>query len=98
MTEDTPDPSLMDTRQRLAPFFSGIALAPREGYHRHWFNDYGNRVNDALIAGFTRCVDGAGDAIRRQVGVGRSGPLYAFALEIPITERDAAFERLRKAV
>lgn len=71
-----------------------LAGPERKGYHRHWFNDVGNRVSDALAAGYTFVHDEAtldgteGNELatrkRQAVGTQESGhPLYAFLMEIP---------------
>jgi hypothetical protein len=61
-----------------------LALPIRRGYHRHWFNDSGNRIEDAKSSGWAHIKGSDGKPIERVVGTARSGqPLKAFAMELP---------------
>lgn len=61
-----------------------LALPIRRGYHRHWFNDSGNRIEDAKSSGWASIKGSDGKPIERVVGTARSGqPLKAFAMELP---------------
>ena len=60
-----------------------MTVRPQPGYHLHWFNDDGVRINYARREGFTHIVENGGDAVRRMVGTGRGGALYAYAMECP---------------
>ncbi len=61
-----------------------LALPKRRGYHRHWFNDSGNRIEDAKSSGWSPIKGSDGKPIERVVGTARSGqPLRAFAMELP---------------
>lgn len=76
------------TRKRV-PFGTveqKLAAPPREGYHRHWFNDEPGRLLRAENAGYTKVVDPAtGAPISKVVGVARGGgALTAYLMEIPI--------------
>lgn len=61
-----------------------LALPVRRGYKRHWFNDSGNRIEDAKASGWSTIKGSDGQPIKRIVGSARSGqPLAAYAMEIP---------------
>lgn len=61
-----------------------LALPKRPGYHRHWFNDAGSRVDEAKESGWAHIKGRDGGPIRRAVGTGRdNGVLYGFAMELP---------------
>lgn len=71
-------------RRPLGAFTQKLALPVRRGYHRHWFNDVGGRVGEAIANGWSHVKDDEGKELRRVVGTGRdNGPLYAYAMEIP---------------
>lgn len=71
-------------RRPLGAFSQKLALAERAGYKRHWFNDAGGRIDDALANGWAQVLDKDKKPYRRAVGTGRDkGVLYAFAMEIP---------------
>ncbi|KKN77966.1 hypothetical protein LCGC14_0355310 [marine sediment metagenome] len=71
-----------------------MAAPERLGYHRHWFNDIGNRLADCKAAGYTFVNDKEtldetqGDEVGTRkcmvVGTQESGqPLYAYLMELP---------------
>ena len=61
-----------------------LALPKRSGYHTHWFNDEGGRIDDALSNGWAHRLDREKRPLRRAVGTGRDkGVLYAFAMDLP---------------
>lgn len=61
-----------------------LALPKRRGYHRHWFNDVGTRIDDAKASGWAHVKGHDGTPIMRVVGSARSGqPLVAYAMELP---------------
>lgn len=61
-----------------------LYLPQRVGYHRHWFNDVGSRVDEAVASGWSHIKGRDGSPIRRTVGTGRdNGAMMAFAMEIP---------------
>lgn len=76
------------TRETRKPFGANVqklALPPREGYHRHWFNETPGRIDLAKDAGYTRVIDRDGKMIPpRPVGVMEGGgAMMAYAMEIP---------------
>lgn len=82
------------SRRRRRASVGGHAMklsAPqREGYHRHWFNDDGNRIADAAELGYEFVTDtgvktsGPGSRISRLVGTKANGePKHAFLMETP---------------
>jgi hypothetical protein len=72
------------TRKPLGAYSQKLALAQRQGYHRHWFNDVAGRIDEAKASGYAHVVDADGKPICRAVGSGRDkGVLYAYAMEIP---------------
>ena len=61
-----------------------LAYAPREGYHRHWFNDTAGRIQEFYQKGYEHVKDNEGKNVSRVVGTAESGgPLHAFLMEIP---------------
>ena len=62
----------------------------REGFHRHFFNDEGTRIDDALDAGYEHVMrDGTKQKDRVLAGVNQDGsPLYAYLMEQPQEWRD----------
>lgn len=71
-------------RKPLGSFSQKLAIPKRRGFHTHWFNDEGNRIAEALDAGWAhRLRDGK--PIKRAVGRGRdTGVLWAFAMDLPL--------------
>lgn len=71
-------------RKPLGTLAQKLALPVRRGYHRHWFNDSGNRVAEAVANGWAYVNDPEGKPIRRAVGTGRdNGVMFAIAMELP---------------
>ena len=61
-----------------------LAYAQRENYHRHWFNDTGDRIHRATEAGYDHVKDNDGKNVSYVVGTTDGGqPLRAFLMEIP---------------
>ena len=57
----------------------------RAGFHRHWFNDKGSRIKDALDAGYTHVMDAEGKPMKYVVGVSEhGGGMTAYRMEIPL--------------
>jgi hypothetical protein len=57
----------------------------RPGYHRHWFNDEPNRINQALGAGYEHVNDEKDRPVSYVVGSAKGGgPLVAYLMEIPL--------------
>jgi hypothetical protein len=93
--EEKPNPGAEETyeqqiariremRRPLGEFHLKLDIEKRRGYHTHWFNDAGARIDEAVAAGWAfRTRDG--QRVRRAVGVGRDrGVLYAYAMDLPI--------------
>lgn len=83
-------PSVIEPpRQRVKrkPFGSldqQLAYPARENYHRHWFNDVGNRIARAGEAGYEHVKDKDNKNVSHVVGTADGGgPLRAFLMEIP---------------
>jgi hypothetical protein len=71
-------------RKPLGSFSQKLAIAKRRGFHTHWFNDEGNRIAEALDAGWAHRLR-EGKPIKRAVGSGRDkGVLWAFAMDLPL--------------
>lgn len=71
-------------RRPLGAFTQKLALPKRAGYHSHWFNGEGGRIDDALANGWAHRKDADGKPVKRAVGRGRDqGVLYAYAMDIP---------------
>ena len=75
---------IMAMRRPLGVQAQKLALPKRNGYHTHWFNDEGGRIDDALNNGWAHRKDKDGKPLKRAVGMGRDkGVLYAYAMDIP---------------
>jgi hypothetical protein len=65
-----------------------LTAPQREGYHRHFFNDDGNRIQDAKAAGYSfvkEKVKGKNVDTKRLVGTKESGnAMNAYLMEIPL--------------
>lgn len=71
-------------RKPLGAYQQKLALDKRPGYHTHWFNDEGGRIDDALANGWAFRKDKDGKPTKRAVGRGRDqGVLYAYGMDIP---------------
>jgi len=71
-------------RRPLGSFSQKLALEPVPGYHQHWFNDVGARIDEAKANGWAHVLDAERKPIKRAVGVGRdNGVLYAYAMKLP---------------
>ena len=79
-TEQQPRP-----QRRVRNPFGGqtqkLAYPPREGYHRHWFNDTPGRIKQAESGGYTPVME-EGKPVQRVVGPSDGG-MVAFLMEIP---------------
>lgn len=81
----TADSEPMKKRRPFGSRERKLAMAPREGFHRHWFNDDPGRIERAGEAGYTHVRDPKGSNTSNVVGVSRGGgPLVAYLMEIPI--------------
>ena len=79
------EPARRVTRRPFSSIDAKLAYADREGYHRHWFNDTGSRIQRALEAGYEHVKDKEGKNVTRIVGVAEGGgALHAFLMEIPL--------------
>lgn len=87
--DESLDEAIARIRQLRKPFGAAmaqkLALPPRIGYHRHWFNDVAGRIDEATASGWAHVKNPRdGTPLRRVVGSGRdNSPLYAFAMELP---------------
>ena len=91
--EDMPAASAPTVPERPAnfvrkPFGSRnqkLDNSERPGFHRHWFNDRGSRIQDALAAGYTFVMTADGRKMSRTVGVAeQGGGQAAYRMEIPL--------------
>jgi hypothetical protein len=81
---ETPELPKRAARRPFGSMQQKLAYADRPGYHRHWFNDAKNRINDALGAGYEHVKDKEGKNVSHVVGTTeQGGPLTAFLMEIP---------------
>jgi len=72
------------TRKPFGAMEQKLAYASREGFHRHWFNDEGSRIERALEAAYTHVQDKDGKNVSKVVGTAEGGgPLTAFLMELP---------------
>jgi hypothetical protein len=72
-------------RQEWGAFSQKLALPVRPGYHRHWFNDVGGRIDEAKASGWSHVKNPRdGTPLKRAVGTGRdNNVLNAYAMELP---------------
>jgi hypothetical protein len=78
------EPGRRVTRKPFSSVELKLAYEPREGFHRHWFNDTNNRIHRAQEAGYEHVKGRDGKNVSRVVGVADGGgPLHAFLMEIP---------------
>lgn len=74
-----------------------LELPPREGFHRHWFNDRPNRIAQAEAAAYSFVLDSAGKPTSRVVGTREGGgAMLAYAMEIPKEYFDEDFANSQK--
>lgn len=75
------------SRANRKPFGSReqrLAYPPREGYHRHWFNDVPGRIIRAQEAGYEQVHGPDGKPVSEVVGTSRGGgSLTAYLMEMP---------------
>ena|SRR5579864_8182977 len=73
-----------NARQPFGSQTQKLAYPPREGFHRHWFNDSPGRIDSAIAAGYTHVLDKEGKRVARPVGVNEAGgALLGYLMEIP---------------
>lgn len=61
-----------------------LAYEQRPNFHRHWFNDVGNRIIRAQEAGYKHVTDKEGKVVSKVVGTKEGGgALHGFLMEIP---------------
>lgn len=78
------EPARRATRIPFGSVQQKLAYENREGYHRHWFNDTGSRIDRALQAGYEHVKGKDGKHVTRIVGVAEGGgALHSFLMEIP---------------
>lgn len=65
---ETREPQGRKKRIPLGTPKQKLWYAPREGYHRHWFNDQRSRIHDAKMAGYAFVLE---EEDEREVKVGR---------------------------
>lgn len=72
-------------RQPFGAMHQKLALPPRIGYHRHWFNDVAGRIDEAKASGWAHIKNPRdGTPLKRSVGTGRdNNVLYGYAMELP---------------
>ena len=64
---------------------SKLDNSERPGFHRHWFNDKGSRIKDALEAGYAHVKAPDGSPMKYIVGVSEhGGGITAYRMEIPL--------------
>jgi hypothetical protein len=96
--------SLRGTRSPFGSLHQKLALPARPGYHRHWFNDVGGRIDEAKASGWAHVKNERdGSPLKRSVGTGRdSNVLYAYAMELPLVfwqeEMDARHDEAKSRV
>jgi hypothetical protein len=90
------------TRENRKPFGSTdqkLAFPPRNGYHRHWFNDEPGRIYSAEQAGYDHVKGIDGKPVSRIVGTRQGGgAILAFLMEIPEEWYQEDMKRLQDEV
>ena len=78
-------PRVRPARKPFGSMEQKLAYPARPNFHRHWFNDAGNRISRAQEAGYEHVEDNSGKRVSKIVGTadGSGGPLVAFLMEIP---------------
>jgi len=82
--DDSAGPALRGhVRVPMGSRVQKLALPPRAGFHRHWFNDTPGRIEDTYRAGYTHIKDSQGRNMTRIVGTREmGGGQQGFAMEI----------------
>lgn len=82
---DDPGPRPGFVRKPFGSMAQKLAAPKREGYHRHWFNDVLDRIQQAKDAGYQHVTEeGSKKPMKRVVGTAKGGgPLVAYLMEIP---------------
>lgn len=71
-------------RQSFGVQTQKLALTPRPGYKRYWFNDAPGRIDLAQANGWSHILDKDKKPLHRVVGTGRDGKAQrAYAMELP---------------
>lgn len=77
-------PGRASNRKPFGVMDQKLAYEQRAGFHRHWFNDAGNRVVRAEEAGYKHVLGKDEKPVSKVVGTAEGGsPLTAFLMEIP---------------
>lgn len=77
-------PNRPSNRKPFGVMEQKLAYEQRSGFHRHWFNDAGNRIIRAEEAGYKHVLGKDEKPVSKVVGTAESGqPLTAFLMEIP---------------
>ena len=77
-------PQVRAERKPFGSIEQKLAYPPREGFHRHWFNDVAGRIDRAAQAGYTHVKDREGKNVSKVVGTAEGGgALSALLMEIP---------------
>ncbi len=85
LSSDAQVPVARPVRKPFGSINQKLAYADRAGYHRHFFNDAGNRIHDASAAGYSHVKNAEdGRNVERVVGTAEGGtPLVAYLMETP---------------
>lgn len=71
-------------RQPFGAIRAKLSAPARKGFHRHWFNDDLDRIQQAQAAGYTHVKEATGQPMMRVAGVAKGGgPLRTYLMEIP---------------
>jgi hypothetical protein len=77
-------PRQRPSRKPFGSLEQKLAYEQRPGFHRHWFNDTGNRIARAQEAGYEHVKDNEGKNVSKLVGTAEGGgPLVGVLMEIP---------------
>ena len=84
MSEQTQAAATKRERKPFGTLGQKLAYPPREGYHRHWFNDSPGRIEMAKEYGYTHVMGKDGKPVTRVVGAAEGGGgLHAYLMETP---------------
>lgn len=71
-----------EDRQPFGSFVQKLAVPPRPGYRRYWFNDEPGRVDTAKAAGYTHVIDAVTQKPKSRV-VDKTTGMLGYLMETP---------------
>lgn len=68
-------------RKPFGALIQRLSYPPREGYHRHWFNDHPGNIDSAIAAGYEHVIGEDGKKVCRVAD--RTTGMLTYNMEIP---------------